>query len=137
MALATIAATVLSPSYQAQAAEPKNFLFLDADDISDYRAMLTRRDIAGGQIIYSWNQLEPEKDKYDFLKIERDLAIVKILHKKLWVSIDDLNFSLEWKNIPNYLSQDPIYGGGVVYQHSYVGKRTEANKVPNGYVAMQ
>ena len=129
--------TALIASEPARGAEPANFLFLDADDMSEHRDLLSRRDIAGGQIIYSWRQLEPDKDKYDFTKIEQDLSVAKSLGKKLWVSIDDRNFSLEWKNLPDYLSGDPAYGGGITFQHSYPGMKPGMNKIPNGTVAMQ
>ena len=116
---------------------PANFLFLDADDMSDHRQMLARSDIAGGQIIYPWRLLEPRKDHYDFSKLQRDLDVTQSLHKKLWVSISDRTFSLKWKGLPDYLSDDPEYQGGVVYQYSYPGTKTGTNKTPNGRVAMQ
>jgi hypothetical protein len=119
----------------ARAAEPANFLFLDADDVSDHRDLLARPDIAGGQVIYPWRLLEPSKDHYDFSKLERDLAVAESLHKKLWVSIGDRTFSLKWKGLPDYLSDDPEYQGGMVFQYNYQG--VYLGKPPNGRVAMQ
>jgi hypothetical protein len=105
--------------------------------MSDHRAMLARPDIAGGQIIYSWRQLEPKKDQYDFSKLQRDLAVARSLHKKLWVAISDRGFSLQWKTMPDYLSTDPEYQGGIVFQYSYPGTKEGTNKTPDGTVAMQ
>jgi len=127
----------LLTAFPARAAEPANFLFLDADDMSEHGDLLARSDIAGGQIIYAWRLLEPRKDHYDFSKLERDLAVARSLHKKLWVSIDDRNFSLKWKNLPDYLSADPKYQGGIVFQYSYPGTKAGTIKIPNGTVAMQ
>jgi hypothetical protein len=134
LAVVTMALLVAFP---ARAAEPANFLFLDSDDMSDHRDMLARPDIAGGQIIYPWRLLEPRKDKYDFSKVERDLAVAHRLHKKLWISIGDRSFSLRWKTMPDYLTADPAYQGGIVFQYSYPGAKPGTNKTPNGQVAMQ
>jgi hypothetical protein len=130
-------ALALLTAIPAWAAEPANFLFLDADDVSDHRDMLARPDIAGGQVIYSWRLLEPRKDHYDFSKVGRDLAVVEGLHKKLWVSISDRTFSLQWKGMPDYLTNDLEYRGGVVPQYSYPGTKPDASQVANGVVAMQ
>ena len=128
---------VLLAALPARAAEPVNFLFLDADDMSDHRDLLARPDIVGGQIIYSWRQLEPAKDRYDFSKLEQDLAVARRLHKELWVSISDHTFSLKWKGMPDYLARDPEYQGGITFQYSYPGAQAGSNKPPNGEVAMQ
>src|SRR5438105_5045022 len=109
MVALAVAATALLTAFPARAAEPANFLFLDADDMSDHRDMLARPDIAGGQIIYPWRLLEPRKDHYDFSKLKRDLAVAHSLHKELWVTIGDRTFSLRWKGLPDYLSNDPKY----------------------------
>ena len=134
---ATWCILALLAALPARAAEPANFLFLDADDMSDHRDLMARPDIAGGQIIYLWRQLEPKKDQYDFSKLEQDLAVARRLHKKLWVSISDRTFSLKWKGMPDYLSDDPEYQGGITFQYSYPGSKPGANKTPNGVVAMQ
>jgi len=117
--------------------DPANFLFLDADDASEHRELLARPDIAGGQIIYPWRQLEPEKDRYDFSKIESDLAVAQELHKRLFIIIGDRTFSLQWRGMPDYLSADPVYEGGVVYQYNYPGSAPDPNQIANGLVAMQ
>jgi len=130
-------ALALLAACPTRAAEPANFLFLDADDMSDHRDLLARPDIAGGQIIYPWRQLEPRKDQYDFSKLEQDLAVARSLHKKLWISIGDRTFSLRWKGMPDYLTDDAEYQGGIVFQYSYPGTNSDTNKTPNGVVAMQ
>lgn len=127
----------LIPARAAPHGDPANYLFLDADDAADHRAMLARPDIEGGQIIYPWRQLEPEKDQYDFSKLEADLAVAESLHKKLFIIIGDRTFSLQWRGMPDYLSTDPVYQGGIVYQYNYPGSAPDPKQVANGQVAMQ
>jgi len=55
-------------------AHPANFRYMGAGDLEQFREVLTRPEIAGVQIVYSWRSLEPGKDAYDFSGIERDLA---------------------------------------------------------------
>ncbi|MEO5772661.1 MAG: hypothetical protein ABIQ32_00905 [Sphingomicrobium sp.] len=132
-----VAIAAASTTSAAHSEAPRNFLFLDADDMSEHRDMLARSDVEGGQIIYLWRLLEPRKDHYDFAKVRRDLAVARSLHKKLWLSIGDRTFSLRWKGLPDYLSKDPKYQGGMVFQYSYPGTQAGAVKTPNGVVAMQ
>ncbi len=132
-AWSALALLVLVPAWAA----PANYLFLDADDASEHRALLARPDIVGGQIIYPWRQLEPQKDRYDFSKLERDLAVAEGLHKKLFIIIGDRTFSLQWRGLPDYLAADPVYQGGIVYQYNYPGAAFDPKQVANGQVAMQ
>lgn len=55
------------------------------------------------------------------------------LHKKLWVTIGDRTFSRKWKGMPDYLTEDPEYQGGTVFQYDYPG----TNTIPNSMIAMQ
>ncbi|MFZ5828874.1 MAG: hypothetical protein ACOY3P_02245, partial [Planctomycetota bacterium] len=43
--------------------------------------------LSGAQIVYSWDKLEPEKDRYDFSAIEKDLARLQRHGKFLWAQI--------------------------------------------------
>ena len=121
-------ALALLAASPARAAEPANFLFLDADDMADHRDLLARPDIAGGQIIYPWRQLEPRKDEYDFSKLEQDLAVARSLHKKLWVSIGDRTFSLKWKGIKIKITR--VFNGiiSIGFQATYWQKNAIRNK---------
>jgi len=47
---------LLSPGLQA--AEPQNFLFMGAGDLAEHEKLISRPDIAGVQIVYSWKSLE-------------------------------------------------------------------------------
>ena len=53
---------------------------------------MRRPDIAGVQVVYSWKSLETAKDQYDFSQIERDLAYLAGLDRKLFIQIQDRFF---------------------------------------------
>jgi hypothetical protein len=119
----------------AQGAEKKiqNFLFIGGSDPQEYASKLTDQ-IDGVQIIYSWKSLEPEKDKYAFEKIERDLKYLESKNKKLWIQLQDRFFDVKDRNIPDYLLQDKIYQGGLAKQKDYPG---EGSAPGSGWVSKQ
>jgi len=112
----------------AAAAPAQNFLFADSDSLTRIEPLIRRPDIVGVQIVYSWRSLESAKDQYDFSRIERDLAFLDTLQRKLFIQIQDRFFEVQHKGVPQYLMQDPIYGGGLVPQVDNPGE----NK-PVGY----
>ncbi len=114
--------------------EVENFLYVSAGDVADAKQRVTRADIAGVQVVYSWKMLEPAKDRYDFSQIDGDLAFVRAAHKKLFVQVQDRFFSLTAKNVPAYLMADKEYRGGIVMQSDNAG---ENKPLGSGWVAMQ
>jgi hypothetical protein len=118
----------------AGAAEPQNFLFLSSGDIEASAALLARPDIGGAQVVYSWKSLEVAKDRYDFSRIEADLAQVAKLDKKLFLQIQDRFFEPSHRFVPNYLLEDPRYGGGLAPQSDNPGENKPEG---SGWVAMQ
>ncbi|WP_333678154.1 hypothetical protein [Dyella sp.] len=100
----------------ATAKEARNFLFLRQGGLDGYEHLLQRTDIDGVQIVYTWRQLEPQKGRYDFSPIERDLARVAALQKALFIQIQDRFFDKEARDVPDYLLTEPSYGGGLVAQ---------------------
>ncbi|MQR01259.1 hypothetical protein [Glaciimonas soli] len=121
-------------SWSAMAAPPQNFIYSDYGNLSEIDAMIKRPEIGGVQVVYSWKELEKEKDKYDFSEIERNLTYLSSLNKKLFIQIQDRFFELSHKNVPAYLLQDPIYKGGLVQQYDNPG---ENKPVGYGWVAQQ
>jgi len=113
---------------------PANFLYMGAGELEQFRDLLARPDIAGVQIVYSWRSLEPGKGVYDFSAIERDLAAVNAIGKDLFIQIQDRFFSPEARYVPDYLLNEPQYGGGLVAQDDNPG---EGQAVGHGWVAMQ
>jgi len=113
---------------------PKIFLFLGGRSAKQYVKYLKSPNIAGLQIVYSWKNLELNKDQYDFKKIQKDLKIVARYHKKLFIQIQDKSFSPKIIPVPNYLIKDKIYQGGMAKQIDFPG---EGKKLTVGYVAKQ
>lgn len=71
---------------------------------------------AGGQRVYLWKHLEPEMGKYDFSRIDADLAYLRGNGKRLVIEVWDTFFSGSGTAVPDYLLNDPRYAGGVVYR---------------------
>jgi hypothetical protein len=84
--------------------------------------------------VYNWKSLEAAKEQYDFSKIEADLKILDGMHKKMFIQVQDRFFSVGDKNVPAYLMQDAVYGGGVAPQSDNAG---ENQPVGSGWVAEQ
>lgn len=117
-----------------KAATPQNYLFIDSQDLEKLRPVLERDDIQGAQIVYSWKQLETSQGHYDFSAIEKDLAVLNKMNKKLFIQIQDRFFEPQHKNIPLYLQQGPQYLGGLLEQTDNPG---EGKPEGSGWVAMQ
>lgn len=123
---------LLGPAKADQADRPANFLFA-SDSLSELTDLLKRPDIEGVQVVYSWKALEPRRGVYDFSEIDKDLALVSGLRKKLFIQIQDRFFSPEARNIPDYLFT-PDYAGGLVAQVDNPG---EGKPQAMGWVATQ
>lgn len=119
-------------STNAHAAE--DFLYTSSGELDANRQIIERPDIGGVQIIYNWRQLEPEKNKYDFSAIEKDLSIIDGLKKKFFIQVQDRFFEPTARNVPDYLMADPVYDGGLAPQFDNPG---ENKPVGNGWVAIQ
>lgn len=100
--------------------QTKNFLFIGMDrdllrDTNYFKPSL----FDGVQIAYSWKQLEPQKDKYDFSIIDEDLAVLKKHGKKLFIQFQDVSFSMKYNHVPNYLLADSTFHGGANKQYRF------------------
>jgi hypothetical protein len=95
------------------------FFGFDREKIKDATAFLEMKNFEGAQISYSWRQLEPGKDEYDFSMIRDDLAFLASKGKKLFVQIQDVSFTEKRIHVPGYLLRDPQYGGGADKQYNY------------------
>ena len=99
----------------------KHFVFFGRDRarIAD-SAFLANPNIAGAQIKYTWRELEPRRNRYDFAAIAEDLSALARHHKRLWIQLQDVSFGAENRVVPDYLLDDPAFSGGVADQ--YEGK---------------
>ncbi|WP_229953317.1 hypothetical protein [Parasphingorhabdus litoris] len=113
---------------------PEKWIFIGGDNPADHSDLIERHDIAGVQVIHSWKSLEPEKGRYDFSRIDRDLVLLETLGKKLFVQIQDRFFLPTHRNIPDYVLNDPIYDGGLVRQDDNAG---EGQAKGSGWVTIQ
>jgi len=106
----------------------KHFVYFikEREEIHDH-AFLRIEKFAGAQIMYSWDQLETEKDHYDFSLIKEDYEYLKRHEKKLFIQLQDVTFYPIRKAVPHYLLSNE-YDGGVVLQITDDG-------VPDGWVA--
>jgi hypothetical protein len=132
--IAMICCALGAISGTAVGAAPQNYLFAASDGLARMEPLIRRSDIGGVQIVYSWKSLETAKDTYDFSQIERDLAYLDGLDKKLFIQLQDRFFEVQHKNIPLYLMQEPIYGGGLVPQFDNPG---ENKPVGHGWATQQ
>jgi hypothetical protein len=98
------------------------FFGQDRNKIKEASGFLETKALEGAQVTYSWRQLEPKKDNYDFSAIREDLAFLTSKGKKLFIQLQDVTFSESRINVPPYLLSDPQYNGGADKQY-----RTEAN----------
>jgi hypothetical protein len=111
---------------------PQLYLFLGGDEASSHTQELNNPFVYGAQIVYSWKQLEPKKGTYNFSKIEKDLNFLSLIHKKLFIQLQDRSFEPTIFNVPDYIRNDVIYHGGVAMQYDYPG---EGKPITSGWVA--
>lgn len=115
----TLFILLLAVSGSAKSIKHYVFFGMDREKLKDATAFLELKDFDGAQITYSWRQLEPGKDEYDFSLIREDLAFLSSKGKKLFVQIQDVSFSEKWIHVPRYLLRDPQYSGGADKQYDY------------------
>ncbi|MEP2104058.1 MAG: beta-galactosidase [Parasphingorhabdus sp.] len=134
--LFVIAIGLAYPVIASEAAKrtPENWIFIGGDNPATHIDLLKHAYISGVQVIHSWKSLEPEKDRYDFSRIDRDLELLEPLGKKLFLQIQDRFFFPTHRNIPDYVLTDPIYDGGLVRQDDNAG---EGKKQGSGWVTIQ
>jgi len=109
------------------------FFGQDREKIAAASSFFATTALEGAQVAYSWRQLEPMKDAYDFSMIREDLAFLTSKGKKLFVQLQDVTFSESRINVPLYLLRDSLYNGGADKQYEY--KDDEAKAVVAGWAA--
>ena len=109
------------------------FFNRDRERISE-PSFLETEAFEGAQLKYTWREMEPEKDQYDFNGIQADLDFLTSKGKKLFIQLQDVSFDTSIINVPEYLLRDKQYHGGADLQYHYEGD-DEENAVPEGWVA--
>jgi hypothetical protein len=95
---------------------PRNYVYMGQDDLDLALTLLERPDVEGVQIMYVWRNLEPRKGEYDFSMIEHDLALAQARGKGMFVEVLDRFFQPASRYLPQYMLDDPEYGGGLARQ---------------------
>ena len=105
-----------------------HFVYFSRDraSIKDHPLLFSSR-FQGAQIMYSWKELESEKDQYNFSIIKEDIAYLSRYGKKLFIQLQDVTFDKRYKAVPNYLLTNE-YDGGAVFQYNDDGE-------PEGWAA--
>lgn len=119
---------------QAALAEIKHYLYTSEGAFSQTQKLLDNPQISGVQILYNWRMLEPEKERYDFSAIERDLAVAEKSDKAFFLQLQDRFFWEGARYVPDYLLEDPVYAGGLARQ---VDDSEAKDPKPEGWVAIQ
>jgi hypothetical protein len=93
---------------------------------------LSSQSFDGAQLKYTWRELEPEKDRYDFSGIRHDLALLRRNGKRLFIQLQDVSFHASIINAPPYLLTDTAFHGGIAGQYA---RDEDSTAKPQGYVA--
>jgi len=119
--------------HAAASAQVHHFAFFgpDREHIHD-EAFLKTKALEGAQMHFTWRELEPTKDHYDFSSVRSVLAFLKKNHKKLFIQLQEVTFSTKLINIPRYLQEDPRYHGGANLQYDIPGDDDSQAK-PEGW----
>lgn len=128
-------ALLLSPApINAKTVHHFVFFGMDREQLRTTKSFLDTKTFEGAQVSYSWRQLEPAKDKYDFSLIREDLEFLKLHGKKLWVQLQDVSFSERRIPLPKYLLEDPQYQGGANRQYKFKDD-DEGQATPAGWAS--
>ena len=115
-------------------AGPENFVFFNVErERIREQSFLESQALVGAQLKYRWRELEPERDVYRFDLIAKDLQFLESNGKKLFIQLQEVSFSAEIVNVPEYLREDPVFGGGV--QQAFRVKNDDVSTAkPGGWV---
>ena len=112
-------------------AGPRHYVYFGWDHHRvEEPAFLSVGQIEGALLTYTWRELEPERDRYDFGALRERLALLERHGKKLFIQLQDVSFS-ERVLVPEYLRTDSSFHGGVA--RKYEGRGAEARF--DGWVA--
>jgi hypothetical protein len=116
LACAAISASAAA-AQQVPHTTPQHFIFFARERarISE-PGFISNPNIAGAELKYTWRELEPTRDHYDFTGIAKDLATLQEHDKRLWIQLQDASFS-ETQVVPDYLLTDVEFNGGVARQY--------------------
>lgn len=119
----------------ARAKEVHHYIYFNRDrERITGASFLQAKAVEGAQLKYTWRELEPEQDRYDFSAINKDLAFLSAKGKKLFIQLQDVSFDGSIINVPRYLLADSRYNGGANRDYRIEGD-DEGRAVAAGWVA--
>lgn len=129
-----VVALLLSFVVNASGKAVHHYIFFDLDrERIKEASFLETKAIEGAQLKYTWRELEPLKDQYDFSGIHHDLAFLTAKGKKLFIQLQEASFSPQYILVPKYLQTDE-YHGGIAPQYQIENNDEEHAKI-EGWVA--
>jgi hypothetical protein len=106
-----------SAAQAARAPRPAQYIFFrDEHERLAEPSFLNNANIAGAQLTFSWRELEPARDRYDFASLRGRLAFLQRHGKRLVVQLQDNSFS-ERQLVPDYLLTDTAFHGGAARKY--------------------
>ena len=102
---------------EGTAIPPSNFVYFGRDHERMVEpTFLDHPDIDGAQLKYTWRELEPERDQYDFAPIYEQLNLLQSHGKRLFIQISDVSFT-QRAPVPEYLLSDSAFHGGAARKY--------------------
>lgn len=100
---------------------PQSYVFFrrEHERIAD-TSFLNNRNMVGAQLTFTWRELEPTPDRYEFGGIRQRLAFLREHGKRLFLQLQDVSFS-EQVVTPDYLRTDSSYHGGIARKYEAAG----------------
>src|SRR5215470_6714190 len=86
---------ILTSSIDAKPVRHYVFFGRDRERIAE-ASFLETKAFEGAQLKYTWKELEPQKDRYDFSAIRKDLAFLTSKGKKLFIQLQEVSFDAKW-----------------------------------------
>src|ERR1051325_2911345 len=95
---------------------PANYIYFnrDHDRVAD-SAFLANPGVVGAQLTFTWRELEPRRDAYNFDEVRKAYDILRRHGKRLYLQIQDVSFS-DKILVPEYLTTDTAFHGGAARQ---------------------
>ncbi len=93
-----------------------------------YKELKATPALRGMQLRYLWGWLEKSPGVYDFSSIDKHLAKLTGMNKRLVIQVQTKSFEADWKLIPNYLKA-PKYEGGVFAFRDWGSKTIDGHNI--------
>ncbi|SOD21070.1 glycoside hydrolase [Nitrosomonas ureae] len=82
-----------------------------------YKELQETPALRGMQLRYLWGWLEKSPGVYDFSSIDKHLAKLTKMNKRLVIQVQTKSFDAKWKLIPDYLKAPQYEGGAFAYSN--------------------